>query len=431
MINNFQSESYSQGTRLFAVFVILCGHIMGLRPKQMRKTATTRMIRAINRSAVLGMIRQNSPTSYTQIAQKLNISLPTVMRIVDELIQQDFVRLIGFSQIPAVGRPRGMLEFNGRAYCVICLDLGGPNITGALLDLDGNSLGEIMIPVCKADGQKNLDNVLDMIERLSNLPRSQDQHLLGIGIGIPGVTQVNEGIVTWAASLGWSNLPLVDIIAKRFIYPVFIENDVNIATLAELNFGAGRGVQNFVYLVVRTAGMGAGIVIGGALYRGQHMSSGEVGYLLPGMEYLGKTYEGYGALEYLTSGQGILKRAYSNHYIEKGHHLESDLTLDDVFFAAEKGEIWAKQVIDETIDYLGIAVTSLASILDPEVICFGGVITERIGAIVESIEARIKTGIPFMPRLEVSSLGDKAVMLGATNLVLAEVLDFAMVKSYV
>lgn len=395
----------------------------------MRKTATTRMIRAINRSAVLGMIRQNSPTSYTQIAQKLNISLPTVMRIVDDLIQQDFVRLIGFSQTPTVGRPRGMLEFNGRAYCVISLDLGGPNITGALLDLDGNSLGEIMIPVCKADGQKNLDNVLDMIERLSNLSRPQDQHLLGIGIGVPGIT--HEGVVIWAASLGWNNLPLGAILAKHYACPVFIENDVNIATLAELSFGAGRGVQNFVYLVVRTAGLGVGIVIGGALYRGQHMSSGEVGYLLPGIEYLGKTYEGYGALEYLTSGQGILKRAYSNLYIEKGHHLESDLTLDDVFFAAEKGEIWAKQVIDETIDYLGIAITSLASILDPEVICFGGVITERIGAVVESIESRVKTGIPFMPRLEVSSLGDKAVMLGAVNLVLAEVLDFAMVKSYV
>jgi len=431
MINNFQTESYSQGTRLFAVFSILCGHIVGLRPDQMRKTATTHMIRTINRSAVLGMIRQNSPTSHTQIAQKLNISLPTVMRIVDDLIQQDFVRQVGFSQTPTVGRPRGLLEFNGQAYCVISLDLGGPNITGALIDLDGNNLGEINHPVCKSDGQKNLDNVLDMIERLSNLPRPQNHHLLGIGIGIPGVTQVNEGIVTWAASLGWNNLPLSDIIAKRCPYPVFIEKDVNIATLAELDFGAGRGVQNFVYLVVRTAGLGVGIVISGALYRGQHLSSGEVGYLLPGMEYLGRTFEGYGALEYLTSGQGILKRAYSNLYIEKGHHLGSDLTLDDVFLAAERGEIWAKQVIDETIDYLGITITSLASILDPEVICFGGVITERIGALIESIESRIKTGVPIMPRLEVSSLGEKAVMLGAINLVLAEVLDFAMVKSYV
>ncbi len=394
----------------------------------MKPSATSAVLRNINRSAVLEIIRQQQIISYTQIAHHLNVSFPTVMRIVEELIQLNFVRPVGFSQEPNVGRPRSLIEFNGSAYCVIGIDLGGVDLFGAITDLSGNILAEARSPVTKGDAQANIATTLSLIEQLVAIPRPADQKILGIGIGAPGVTKSKQGIVTWAPNLGWADMGIRDIVQAKFDVPTFVENDVNIATLAELSFGAGKGKQNFICLYLRE-GLGAGIVIAGMLFRGHNNAAGEVGYLPPGLQYLGVTDKEFGILERFASSRGIVNRG-KRMLKEKGQK-RAKLTIHQIVSAAKSGEDWAVDLLEDTARYLAFTVACMTGILNPEVICLGGGVVEQVDGIIPSIIKNVEGGVPYLPKIVASPLGKNAVILGTVNLVLAEVMDFTMLKTFV
>ncbi len=266
--------------------------------------ATASLMRNINRSAVLDLLRQESPLARTEIARRLNLSLPTVMRIVEELMAEELVRPLGHAASRR-GRPRAMLEFSGEAHAVIGIDLGGVDWIGAIANLTGAVQHEIKLTGNGPDAEANLERLLDLIEELLAVPLGEGQTLRGIGVGVPGLTNADEGIVAYAPSLGWRDLPLREILSARFTAPVFIENDVNLAALGEWGFGAGRGAQSLVCISLGT-GMGAGIIQDGAIQRGFHRAAGEIGYLVPGPERLGQPYASFGHLESLTASAGIV-----------------------------------------------------------------------------------------------------------------------------
>jgi len=372
-------------------------------------------MRSINRSAVLDLIRRNSPIARSQIAERLGVSLPTVMRIVDDLIAEDLVRPQGSSEFTG-GRPRSLLEFNGKAYAVVGVDLGGTKMFGTVADLAGTVQCEINVPLVDGNPDSNLERLCALIEDLLKAERPPGQRIRGIGIGAPGITLSSPGIVTWAPSLGWRDLPLKEILVKHFGLPVFVENDVNLAALGEQGFGAGRGVRNLVCITVGT-GIGAGIIIGGALYRGHHEAAGEIGYLPPGIEFLGRHYEEFGALESLASGIGIAERA-SQLLAQEGRTVPSELSAQEVFAAARQGEPWAQQVVNETADYLSLAIACVSTLLDPEVIILGGGVARSADILIDLILQRLEGVVPFVPRLVASPLGRRAAVMGAIMLVL-------------
>jgi len=373
-------------------------------------------MRSINRSVILDFIRLNSPIARSAIARRLSMSLPTVMRIVDDLMEEDLVCLQGTSESTG-GRPRALLEFNGNAYAVVGVDLGGARMFGTVADLSGTVQHEIRISHDDDGPGDSLERLCELIERLLNAPRPPGQRIRGIGIGAPGFTLIPEGIVTWAPSLGWRDLPLKEILTDYFDEPVFVENDVNLATLGEWGFGAGRGVQNLVCIAVGT-GIGAGIIVDGALYRGHNQGAGEIGYLPPGVGFLGRHYDQFGALEDMASGLGIAERG--RQLLEKeGIPVPSDpFSAEDVFAAARRGEPWAQQVVGETVDYLSLAIASVSALLDPEVIVLGGGVGRSADLLIEPILKRLDGVVPFVPRLVASPLGRRAAVMGAIMLVL-------------
>lgn len=381
-----------------------------------QKTITATEMRYINRSAILEILRIESPVSRTYLSERLNISLPTVMRIVDDLISNDLVRPLDQTEWSG-GRRRSLLEFAGDTQTVIGVDLGGTNMYGALADLGGNVLEEIHLPQHDTSGEKSYTRLVQLIETLlENAVRSGLQ-MRGIGIGAPGITLHEEGIVTWAPSLNWRNYPLKTKLMDHFKMPVIVDNDVNLAVLGELWFGVGQNCQNMVLISVGT-GIGAGIVIDGALYRGSHQASGEIGYLLPGIPFLGKRYEGYGALESIASGTGIATRA--RILIEQyGEEFDEDqITARSVFEAMGEGAEWAKVVIDETIDYLAIAIGAISALFDPELIVLGGGVSRSADVLINPILARLDGAIPIKPKLVASKLDRRAAVMGAvTNVI--------------
>jgi len=390
-------------------------------------SATVGLMRNINRSAILELIRKESPITRSKIARCLNVSFPTVVRIVDDLMEEGLIKSSDAYEESTGGRPPELLEFNGQAHAVVGIDLSGTKILGAVSDLSGNIQEERQIAHKEgASPEYHLAHLCEVIDALLASPRPADQEVRGIGVGAPGVTLVPNGVVTWAPSFGWRDLPLQDILNERFDVPVFVENDVNLAALGELGFGCDHRVTNLVSIAVGT-GIGAGIIIDGALYRGHNQGAGEVCYMLPGVEFLGRRYDEFGALESLASVTGIVKRAKEICALEEANGVEN-ITVEDVFEAAREGVPWAQKVIDDTVDYLSLAIVNISTTLDPEIIILGGEVTGSSDLLIEAIRQRLEGIVPFVPQVVASSLGPRAVVMGAIMLVLNMTTDYFTIR---
>jgi predicted NBD/HSP70 family sugar kinase len=245
-------------------------------------------------------------------------------------------------------------------------------------------------------------------------------------VGVPGVTLHQEGVVKWANSLNWRDFPLKKRLSERYSLPITVDNDVNLAALGELWFGAGQNCQNMITITIGW-GIGAGIIIDGSLYRGSREASGEIGDMLPGREFLGRSFNDFGALESVASGKGIAEQAREILKDRRTPQELENLTAEDVFDAARLGQKWAIHLIDKTIDYLAIMVANLSVYFDPDLIVIGGGVSRSADLLIEPILNRIQGTIPTLPRLEASNLGLRASVMGAITHVLHNTADFYVV----
>jgi glucokinase len=383
-----------------------------------QQTITAAEMRGINRSAVLEIIRRESPIARATIARRLDISLPTVMRIVEELSKEGFVRPQGKTEWSG-GRRRPLLEFHAAGNVVIGVDMGGTRFYGAISDIGGTILGEAVRERDGASGPECFKLLTSLIDELLKHPELRGRHVRGIGVGAPGITLHREGVVKWAYALNWRDFPLKAQLEKKYKLPITVDNDVNLAALGELWFGAAQNTENMILITIG-AGIGAGIVIDGVLYRGSGEASGEIGHTVPGREFLGKSYEDFGALESLASATGMVARA-------KRLRHSRDLVMEDIFDAARGGETWARRIIEDTVAYLSIAIANLSVSFDPEVIVLGGAVTPYARILSESILQSLDGTIPSLPRLEVSNLGLQATVMGAIVTVLHNTSNFYVV----
>jgi glucokinase-like ROK family protein len=388
-------------------------------------TITGSAMREINRAAILEIIRRESPISRTNIAERLDISLPTVVRIVDRLIDEGFVRLQGGSEWSG-GRRRPLLAFNSDGYVVLGVDMGGSKLFGAVSDLGGKLIDEVNLGQQGTTGEDSYNRLTSVIDALLASPKLEGRRVRGIGVGAPGITLHTEGIVKWAYSLNWRNFPLKARLAERYNLPIIVDNDVNLAALGELWFGAGQNAHHMILVYIGN-GIGAGIIINGALYRGSSEASGEIGNMITDRHFLGKNFEYFGALESVASGTGIALRARDALKSRRDPATIDALGAEEVFDAARAGQKWAWKIINEVVDDLAIAIANLSVSFDPELIVLGGGLSGSADMLVEPILRRINGSIPSSPKLVVSTLGLRATVMGAVTNVLHNTSNFYVV----
>jgi glucokinase len=387
------------------------------------RTINANQMRLVNRSAILEYIRLHSPTSRTAIAKALGVSMPTVTRIVDDLFDENLLVSAGRAE-RGVGRRRYLLSYNKDACSVVGIDLGGTKLYGALANIGGEIIHEVSLTHHNTTGERSMALVTDMINDL--LEQAQNgPPIRGIAVGAPGITRNQEGIVEWAPSLHWRDFPLKQSLEENFNLPTFVDNDVNLAVLGEHWFGCGRDTQNMMLISIGT-GVGSGLIIDGALYRGHSKASGEIGYIVPDIRALGKSYEGFGALESIVSGTGIRDRAAER---QKGLGRTPAASAEDVFDAARAGEAWAQGIIEETIDYLALGIANVNTLLDLELIVLSGGVARQSDLLTKGIHDRIDGVIPRTPRIEVSQLGRRATVMGAIVLVVHATDNYYVVRT--
>lgn len=383
----------------------------------MSHLGTPGLMKRLNRSAILGLLREEGPLPRSDLVRRLGLSPSTVTRIVGQLIEEGLV-FETETISSTTGRKPTLLEFNYKAGAVIGVDVGGTQVVGVVADLRGDLLFRKDIPVSSGDDRSdNLENVLRLVGELRHVQGIPPEKIRGIGVAVPSIVKEPEGIVVWAPALGWRDLHLKALLEDRFELPSFVENDVNLAALGESRYGCAQGVKNLVAIFIGT-GIGGGLILNGDLYRGQAGAAGEIGYLLPTPADLGRTYDQFGRFETLAAGPGIARRAKAA--LAAGEtsvlaHMDP-LTAREVFQAARDGDSLATRVIEETVDYLAQAIANVAAVLNPEMVVLGGGVARSGDLLLEPIKERIKGTIPVVPRIVLTELGDEAVVQGAVAL---------------
>jgi glucokinase len=305
---------------------------------------------------------------------------------------------------------------------IIGVDLGGTQIRACLADMEGGILRLERQPTLAREGlQPVLGRMKDMIGAVLRGIKRDD--VLGIGIASPGPLDPRTGVVIAPPNLpGWDNVPLRDIMSQEFGLPVFVNNDANLAALAEYRFGAGRGASDLVYLTIST-GIGGGIICGGQLALGAHGLAGEPGHATVKPAGPRCNCGNVGCLECMSAGPAIARHAMElisqgqesalSEVLQGGAELSAKLVGE----AAEDGDHVAQQAIGRAAYYLGIGVLNLIHIVDPDIVILGGGVTKLGPLLFDPVRAWVRdhalTPVQRETPIVPAALGDEVGLLGA------------------
>lgn len=315
-------------------------------------------------------------------------------------------------------------------YC-IGIDLGGTDIKGGLVSASGDISCQVVLPTQVDAGPKAVAmRIAEAVQAvLSKAERQKTTDIIGIGLGAPGLIIAETGVVHFSPNFpGWTDIPLVHDVKAALgtgsPFPVFMDNDVNVMTLGEFCHGAGIGYQNLVALTLGT-GVGGGVVIDGEVYHGSRNTAGELGHTIvePNGRYCGCGNQG--CLEAYAGAKNIVERTLEMMADGRESCLASDATLTpkQIAKAAHAGDSLATEIFTETGRYIGIALTSIAHILNPEVAIIGGGIAEAGETLLfEPIRTEFtKRAMDIPAKMEVmpAHLGNSAGIVGAAMLAFA------------
>ena len=297
---------------------------------------------------------------------------------------------------------------------VVGVDVGGTNLRLALADRSGNIAARWFastVGVC--DPKRVLRLILEGVRSVLSQFQAPSSALQSIAIGVPGVTDVENGIVVATSYLmGWQNVPLRALVEKELNIPVVIDNDVNFAAMGEHSTGVAVGVRDFVFLAIGT-GIGAGIFLDGRLYRGSCWGAGEVGYMLvPGItDDIGKPHDP-GPLESMIGGEGI-RRQWQKRWRAERTSLPKDMNATEIFDHALNGDSEAQTVLRQSATMLAQAIHNISLVLNCPLVVLGGSVGVHPALCDATREILSQWELRGAPRLAISSLGADAKLLGA------------------
>jgi len=305
----------------------------------------------------------------------------------------------------------------------IGVDLGGTKVLVGVVGEDRQVLYEDREGSAGQSGEE----LLDTLEREIREAREARPSVAAVGLGIPCTIDRKRGVAITAVNLPIRNMPIRDQMKKRLGMPVFIDNDANVAALAEHRFGAAQGTRDAVMLTIGT-GVGGGVIIDGELYRGSNGAASEPGHMV--IDFDGPPCQGNcpnrGCLETFASGTALAREgreaaerepdsALGRALAEAGR-IEGKTVTD----AANDGDPTAVAVVEEAGRRLGAGLSSLANIFEPEVIVLGGGVAKVVGELMvgparKELRARALPPMNEVP-VKMAELGPEAGMIGAAEM---------------
>lgn len=246
----------------------------------------------------------------------------------------------------------------------IGVDLGGTNVRVAKVDEDGHILEDIKEPSYAKEGPKVvLDHIIDMVKRISDY-----QKCAGVGIGVPGPVDVTNGCMTISTNIaGFTGYPVVSTLKEALGIPVFMDNDANVAGLAEALLGAGKGLP-IVYYITHSTGIGGALIIDGKTVSGRRGYAGEIANIIIDRDRPKYNYLNAGAIENEAAGPAIAR---------KGKEILGTETTKDVFDACRANDPKAVKIIDDMAYDFAQMMATISCVIDPYIYVIGGGVAQN------------------------------------------------------
>jgi glucokinase-like ROK family protein len=331
------------------------------------ETGDQYLVKKINKTYVLETIKKYDPISRIEIAVKTGLNKGTVSSLVSELIKENIIQELG-PGLSSGGRKPILLRFNNKAGFSIGIDIGVNYILVVLTDLNGNIVNKEHHKIVDDSFDQVMSLMIDVIRRLIDNAPDSPYGIVGIGIGVAGIVNV-DGEVLFAPNLDWSNVNIKEPLKKEFNLPVLVDNEANAGVIGEKQFGAGKDTSNLLYLSVGI-GIGAGIIIDGQLFRGSSAFSGEVGHFSIEPHGLECPCGNKGCWELYASEKALLSKAqqlFSDH---------KNMNIDQLVELADNGNTQAIDLISTIGEYLGIGLSNLINTFNPDTILIGNRISK-------------------------------------------------------
>jgi predicted NBD/HSP70 family sugar kinase len=298
------------------------------------------------------------------------------------------------------GRPPRILDLTPDLGGVLAVDIGGINLRFAAADVRARFLTEVSVPTPTSPDPDVLREAI--VGTLASIRDRIVGEVRAIAVAVAGVVDPETQTVSLAVNVpGWRDVDLKEWLSS-FDAPVLVDNEANLAAVGEHSSGCARGVRNVLFVAVG-AGVGAGLILNGVLFRGATGAAGEVGYLR-------KSLAGPAPQLEWEAAAGALVRRYLEHGGDG-----SLTTAKEIFDQAAAGDRAAAAAVSEVIDELAIGIANAIAVIDPELVVIGGGVAAAGVSLIAPLRERIAELVPSMPTLLLSELGPHAALVGATS----------------
>ncbi|WP_244872514.1 ROK family transcriptional regulator [Catellatospora sp. TT07R-123] len=347
-------------------------------------------VRATNLAVVLRYVRGNAPCSRAEIAAATGLNKATVSSLVADLIERRLLRETGLTE-HRIGRPATMLMLDGSPYAAIGIEVNADYLTAVAIDLGGTQVlsWRRSFPGLAASPAQAATAIAALGRRAVNRVVKDGRRVLGLTVGVPGLVDA-DGVVTLARNLGWRDVNLRGALTRALgdpDFPVRVDNDANLAVLAESRYGAHAGTGNLVYLTGEV-GIGAGIIADGRLLRGHRGFPGEIGHISLDPNGPACPCGRRGCLEAVAGIAAIVSRVIPEATSD-GELTDLQPEIDEVVRRARANDPAALAALTEVGHGLGQGVSMIADLLDPEVIVLGGYFVPLAPWLLPAVEAEL------------------------------------------
>ena len=374
-------------------------------------------VRRRNLSLVLTLVHERRGLSRAELTRATGLNRSTVAALVAELATLGLVLEGAPDPTNLVGRPSSMVLPNPATVAVTVHPELDAVVVGVVA-LGGTVVRRIRYDTVRVPTAQEVVNIVSAIVEGMRGELTSTFRTVGIGLAIPGLVRTSDGVVSIAPHLGWTDEPVARMLEQATGYPVVSANDATIGAIAESTFGAGRGVDELIYLNGGASGIGGGVVMAGQLLGGAFGFAGELGHTLVNSAGIECHCGASGCLETEVSRSPLLEAC--------GLGVAQADQLDDVLAARYADTASVRELVDRQIGFLGVALRGAINMFNPALIVLGGFLGSLYRAAPEALEraafATAMLGSRDGVRIERAELGGDILTVGAAELVFAPLL---------
>jgi predicted NBD/HSP70 family sugar kinase len=361
------------------------------------------------------------------VARRTGLSRSTVSVIAADLLETDLISELGVGSSRGGRRPI-VLGFNHAARLAVGVDMGASHIAVGLTDLNGrvHAWRHKHHPV-RDDPAGTISLVIRFIRDVMAEEPNSDQRIMGVGLAVPSpVLAAEANRLSSLLMPSWVGHDIIGALEKEFGLPLLADNDANLGALAELRWGAGRGRQSLAFVKLAT-GIGAGLIVNGAVYRGTHGVAGELAHTSVDAQGPECACGQRGCLVQMVGSGALVQRARARAAQALHSFLaQGEFGTDGLVDAALAGDRAAVETISEAGELIGIGIANLLNVVDPGLVVLGGELT-RAGPILlepltRSVRQRALWIVGGSPEIVTTQLGDRDIAIGAAT----QIIDAAL-----